>query len=562
MKLTIKKKLIGFVLIIAFFIFVANAFSYFSITKTNESYSYLVDTVSELHNISTKIEADVHKQASNVSTYVLTTDPRYLESIAETNEEINSLIEKARSMATLEETLGHLSEIEEMNNQYIEAINRNANIVTINPEQAALVVASSILPLGQELTNKTLVFSEFLEGVRTNVQAETTNQADQSLLRISVTGIVSLLVVIGGGILIAFLISTPIQKLTKVAKQIASGDLTVEPIQIKSKDEIYELNESFNEMTDNLRTMISTIMANSSQVAASAEQLNASAIESSKATEQITNSIQSVAVGAEKQVEVTVNATNVTGEISQGIEEIANNIQTVTNHTVETEEKSSHGVSVIEQTMKQMEEINVKTNEITDVVTRLEEKSNEIDKIITMITAVSDQTNLLALNAAIEAARAGEHGKGFAVVAEEIRKLAVQSNESANQISQLIHEIQQDIHTSVTAMDEGNASVNEGLTLADQAGTAFKTISNSINDVLTQVQEVSAAVQQISAGTETMVTSIQEASTIAENAAAYSQNVAASTEEQVATMDEITAASTTLTKLADELQETVQKFKV
>ena len=114
------------------------------------------------------------------------------------------------------------------------------------------------------------------------------------------------------------------------------------------------------------------------------------------------------------------------------------------------------------------------------VIRHLEDQSKEIGKIIEVITGISDQTNLLALNAAIEAARAGEHGKGFAVVADEVRKLAEQSKESADQITTLVQEIQEHTDHAVTVMGKGTNEVELGITVVQDTGEGFKRILQSL----------------------------------------------------------------------------------
>jgi methyl-accepting chemotaxis protein len=107
--------------------------------------------------------------------------------------------------------------------------------------------------------------------------------------------------------------------------------------------------------------------------------------------------------------------------------------------------------------------------DLSKVIRGLGERSKEIGEIVAVITKISSQTNLLALNAAIEAARAGEHGRGFAVVADEVRKLAEQSAQSAQQISELITHIQKETLNAVQSMDQATKEVQSGLDVVDSA---------------------------------------------------------------------------------------------
>jgi methyl-accepting chemotaxis protein len=209
-----------------------------------------------------------------------------------------------------------------------------------------------------------------------------------------------------------------------------------------------------------------------------------------------------------------------------------------------------------------MSSISNTVNDLAKVIKGLGDRSQEIGQIVEVITGIAQQTNLLALNAAIEAARAGEHGRGFAVVADEVRKLAEQSAESAQQITNLIGTIQADTSTAVNVMDSTIQEVSSGIGVVNTAGEAFNRIENLINTVAKQIQEVSAASQQMSVGAMQVVKAIDEISDVSEKTAAGTQNVSAAAQEQLASMEEISASSSSLSKMATELQTLVSRFKV
>lgn len=382
----------------------------------------------------------------------------------------------------------------------------------------------------------------------------------------SLLNLVLLVLTVGIGFGMAFAIartiSRPLAWVTKNLYQAASGDLTMDPISIKNKDEIGVLAESFNGMGTSLANLIRQIRSSTELVAASTEQLLASSEQNSHATEQISSSIQEVAIGSEKQTQYSTKATHVVSEISNGMELVTNSIQKVVDLSFSANQKALSGNIIAKETVSQINQIQKHVENTSEIVNGLGERSNEIGKIAEVISQLSSQTNLLALNAAIEAARAGEHGKGFAVVADEVRKLAEQSSAATDSIRFIIKQIQEEISEVVTSMKQGNDSVNTGIQNVYQTENAFKEILEMVAGISAQTAEVSSVVNEVHAGTENMVQVISEITTISVQALGNTQNVAASAEEQNASTEEITASIHSLRALSYDLQKEVERFRV
>ncbi|GAX90453.1 methyl-accepting chemotaxis protein [Effusibacillus lacus] len=354
----------------------------------------------------------------------------------------------------------------------------------------------------------------------------------------------------------------PIQSVGEYAKRVAEGDLTIGELTVANRDEVGLLTEDFNKMAGSLKNIIQLVALNAHQVAASSEQLTASAEHTSRATGQITQAIQQIAAGTDQQLTRVHRTNDAVGEISSGIQQIAEGVQTVAHSSLKASETAEDGNRAMRHMMEQMSQINQKVQRTSVIIETLNEKSAEIGQMVTLITDIARQTNLLALNAAIEAARAGEQGKGFSVVADEVRKLAEQSGTAAEQIRQNIQVVQSEIENAVTSMHDGTLAAQEGLSIVAQTGESFRHIVAAVEEVSSQVQDINQNVKRIHDGTQSLVESIEEISDLSQQFAGNAQNVAAAAEEQNTTVEEIASSSAMLTRMAAELQEAVNRFRL
>ncbi|NEN81920.1 methyl-accepting chemotaxis protein [Paenibacillus elgii] len=359
---------------------------------------------------------------------------------------------------------------------------------------------------------------------------------------------------------IASMITRPIRHIQQLMAQAQDGDLTVSGT-YRSRDEIGLLTNDFNGMIAGLRALIVKISMEAQNLSASSEQLLASSEQSTQSTNQVVHAIQEIAGGADQQYQSTTESVRAMEEMATGINRIAEFSSNVSTMSVEASKEAAEGNKSIQNAVSQMDLIRTSVSESAQMVNQLGIRSQEIGQIVDVITDISAQTNLLALNAAIEAARAGEHGRGFAVVADEVRKLAEQSRQSAEQISGIIKQIQSETKTAVVAMDKGNREVENGTVVMKEAGEAFRNILVAVQEVANQMQEVSAASEEMSAGTEQITASLHQMKSISEAAFSRTESVAAASEEQLATMEEISDAVNALTKMAQEMHDITLRFK-
>ncbi|CAM3042968.1 methyl-accepting chemotaxis protein [Paenibacillus sediminis] len=353
----------------------------------------------------------------------------------------------------------------------------------------------------------------------------------------------------------------PLRILSENAEVISSGDLT-QRIAIESNDEISRLGRSFNQMVESLHAVITNVKISTEQVSSASEQLVASAVQTSQVTDQVSLAIQHIASGAEDQTSRIEGNAKALEETLQGVLHISQGSTSVSQLSSGIAVKAQEGSEFMGNNLKQMEFIHESVVQSNEMMKSLSERSKEIENILDVIKEIAEQTNLLSLNASIEAARAGEHGRGFAVVANEVKKLAEQSNVSAAQISALIRSVQQETKSSVQLMEQVTSNVEDGVSISKGAADKFNEIMSSMRQIASRVGGVTGTMQQITASIQEVSSSANEISSIARENAAVSEEVAASSEEQLASMEEVTASARSLSKISEELQSLVNKFKV
>ncbi|KPN14389.1 chemotaxis protein [Bacillus australimaris] len=366
------------------------------------------------------------------------------------------------------------------------------------------------------------------------------------------------------GTLIFFIvrsISKRLSNLARFSKKVSEGDLR-DKLQIKSDDEIGQVGKGFNTMIDSLRSLIGAVQTSVENVASSSEELTASAGQTSKATEHITLAIEQFSSGNESQNDKVELSSEELEEMNRGLQHMNESAESITASSIKSTDIAGEGGQLVEKTASQMNVIDQSVKKAENVISALESKSKDITQILGVINGIADQTNLLALNAAIEAARAGESGRGFSVVAEEVRKLAVQSANSAKEIENLIKEIVQDIDVSQEVFTAVNREVQSGLSFTEQTKVSFHNIFDMTKEISDQLQMMNQTVVQLSKGSAHVSEAVREIAEVSRESSANIQDIAASAEEQLASMEEISSSSATLSSMAEELRDLISKFKV
>ena len=423
------------------------------------------------------------------------------------------------------------------------------------------------LPNNQEQIEEKVTYSKAFDDWGWVVVAGTYmmdfNQPANEIFQLNLI-IIGITLVIGISIIWFFAnhVSSPIKKVTEQMAYIADGDLTRHQLEIKSKDETGQLANGINSLQNKLKNMIQNISQASQLITGHSEELTQSANEVKIGAEQVARTMEEIAFGTEAQASHASDLSSSMGTYVEKVEEANENGERIHQSSHEVLQLTEGGSQLMLQSIEQMASIDRIVHESVLKVQQLDIQSNEISKLVTVIREVAEQTNLLALNAAIEAARAGEQGRGFAVVAEEVKKLAEQVANSVSEITQIVGRIQTDSSEVANALQTGYTEVEKGTSQLKTTGETFEKISDSVKLMVENIQTVSDGLMIIKSTSQEMNSSIEEIASISEESAAGVEQTSASTQQTSSSMEEVAASSEELEKLAMELNNLIQQFKL
>ncbi|WP_017222851.1 methyl-accepting chemotaxis protein [Moritella dasanensis] len=330
-------------------------------------------------------------------------------------------------------------------------------------------------------------------------------------------------------------ITGSIRKVSDSLKAIAQGDgdLTIR-IDYVNKDEVGDLVHWFNQFLDKLHRSISETINSIDSLSQASTQLATSSCTSKSRIQEQSQSID--------QVSRSMN------EMFDTVRHIADYASNASAEASSANSEAETGTVVVKKTIEAIHELADEVKTASKVIDELDAHTSNVGLILDTIRSIADQTNLLALNAAIEAARAGEQGRGFAVVADEVRTLASRTQDSTQEIQQVLEELQRASRGAVEAMQRGMSKADMGVEQSSSAGDSLTSIS-------VKVEAINVVNEQIASATEEQA----QTSKLIHGYIDETHSIATQVSEDTEVLDEITQAIEAATQ---KLRQATNQFSV
>ncbi len=323
-----------------------------------------------------------------------------------------------------------------------------------------------------------------------------------------------------------------VDELKVSSQKIAKGDLSVR-VQSDVNDELGEVAHSFNNMAEQFASVVNKIMVSSTHLSGATGELSVTASQTSD--------------GLAAQQQQTEQVATAITEMTASVLEVARNAEQASAAAHEADSEAAKGKSVVSSTVEAIEAVASEVQKASVVIDSLEKDSEGVGSVLDVIKGIAEQTNLLALNAAIEAARAGEQGRGFAVVAEEVRTLASRTQESTQEIQEMIEGLQANAASAVKVMNSARERTESSVEQAVQAGSSLDSITHAVNTINDMNAQIASAAEQQSAVSEEINSSVVAISELSSQTSVGAEQTRRSSEE--------------LDRLSQELEGMVGQFK-
>ena len=375
---------------------------------------------------------------------------------------------------------------------------------------------------------------------------------------------VAMILCIGVGLKLATSISRNIKKSIGIMGKVAEGDLTVwvDDKMLKRKDEIGDLSRVTVKLKDTLKGILKGISQNSESLLEASRALGNAADTTNGTMNEVQNAVSQVVANSTEQSKNSESTSENMRIMGEHITETSTEVDTLNQNAASMQKSSKKTADTLAQLCHINEEVERIIGEVKEQTDRTNVSIQKINTAMEFITSIAEETNLLSLNASIEAARAGESGRGFAVVADQIKKLAEQSNQSGHEIEETTKALMEDSAREMEIMQRMQEIITE------QSGSMQETRAN-VSEVLKEIEDSMQSILQIRESTGRLAESrgevmeaVEQLSQIAHDNVDSTQQTYTETQEVLDTFKQVYDSAGQLKKIADELAESMQYFKM
>jgi methyl-accepting chemotaxis protein len=460
---------------------------------------------------------------------------KQVKNYAQTSGEIIGRINEMEDLLTLDQ-LDALEQITSLRNKYVEGIKEVENLKSSGKWRTdAYLIRTELGPLLNDIRAS---LDKLVVGQRQAIEAtsnELLGQVQSTIYIVAIFLVIGLLIGTGVAWLMSCSITRPLRDAVTAMNDIAEGegDLT-RRLAVRGRDEIAQLSAGFNKFVEKIQNLIGQLIGFTSQLASATNEMSA-------ITEQ-------TSVGAKQQQEQTDQVVSAINELMRSVQEVASSASEAASAAQHANDETGNGQKVVAATVQSINSLANEVERAGGVIQKLGKESENIGSVLDVIRGIAEQTNLLALNAAIEAARAGEQGRGFAVVADEVRTLASRTQQSTQEIQEMIQRLQSGAREAVSVMEEGQNMAKASVDQAAQAGSSLDVIAGAVSTISTMNTQIASAAEEQSSVSENINCNVQSISDITDQTTEGSHQTARASED--------------LNKLAVELQQTINQFKI